>query len=61
MLLGDVLVEFDGTQLNDTADVLALLNNSDRVLKTIKAQIVRGGALVELAIAVGERPNDVNG
>ncbi len=61
VLLGDVLVEFDGTQINDTADVLALLNNSDRVLKTVKAQIVRGGTLVELAIAVGERPNDVNG
>jgi len=61
VLLGDVLVEFDGTRINDTADVLALLNHSDRVLKTVKAQLVRAGALVELAIAVGERPNDVGG
>ena len=60
VLLGDVLVEFDGTRINDTADVLALLNHSDRVLKTVKAQLVRAGALVELAIAVGERPNDVS-
>ncbi len=60
VLLGDVLVEFDGTRINDTADVLALLNHSDRVLKTFKAQLVRAGALVELAIAVGERPNDVS-
>jgi S1-C subfamily serine protease len=55
VLLGDVLVEFDGTLLNDTADVLALLNNSDRVGKTVQLQIVRGGALINLPITVGER------
>ncbi|MBR8832895.1 MAG: trypsin-like peptidase domain-containing protein [Stigonema ocellatum SAG 48.90 = DSM 106950] len=61
VLLGDVLVEFDGTSIKDTADVLGLLNNSDRVGKTIQSRIVRGGALVEIAIAIGERPNDING
>ena len=56
VLLGDVLVKFDGTTVSDTGDVMALLNSSDRVGKTVSVQVVRGGVLVELAIAVGERP-----
>jgi S1-C subfamily serine protease len=56
VLLGDVLVAFDGNSVSDTGDVLALLNNSDRVGKTVSVQIVRGGALIELAIAIGEKP-----
>ncbi len=57
ILLGDVLVSLDSIPISDTGDVLGLLNSSDRVGKTVKVQIVRGGALVELAIAVGERPS----
>ncbi|WP_138505809.1 S1C family serine protease [Nostoc sp. PA-18-2419] len=56
VLLGDVLVTFDGVTVSDTGDVLALLNNSDRIGKAVNVQIVRGGVLVELAIIVGERP-----
>lgn len=56
VLIGDVLVTFDGTLVNDTGDVLALLNSGDRVGKTIKVQLIRAGALVELAIFIGERP-----
>lgn len=56
LLLGDVLVKFDNIAVSDTGDVLALLNNSDRIGKTVPVQIIRGGTLVELAIAVGERP-----
>lgn len=56
VLLGDVLVKFDNIAVSDTGDVLALLNNSDRIGKTVPVQIIRGGALIELAIAVGERP-----
>jgi S1-C subfamily serine protease len=56
VLIGDVLVTFDGTAVNDTGDVLGLLNSSDRVGKPVKVQIVRGGALVELDIVIGERP-----
>jgi S1-C subfamily serine protease len=55
VMLGDVLVGFDGVSVSDTGDVLALLNSGDRVGKTVTLQIVRGGALVELAIAVGEK------
>ncbi len=56
VLLGDVLVTFDGTTVSDTGDVMALLNSSDRVGKTVPVQVIRGGVLVELAIAIGERP-----
>ncbi|MBD2167969.1 PDZ domain-containing protein [Calothrix membranacea FACHB-236] len=56
VLLGDVLVKLDGTTVSDTGDVMALLNSSDRVGKTVPLQVVRGGVLVELAIAIGERP-----
>ncbi|WP_414582438.1 S1C family serine protease [Scytonema sp. PCC 10023] len=56
VLIGDVLVTFDATPVNDTGDVLALLNSGDRVGKTVKVQLLRAGALVELAIVIGERP-----
>ncbi|MEI2578800.1 S1C family serine protease [Scytonema sp. PRP1] len=56
VLIGDVLVTLDGTLVNDTGDVLALLNSGDRVGKTIKVQLIRAGALVELPIFIGERP-----
>ncbi|NEQ19650.1 MAG: PDZ domain-containing protein [Microcoleus sp. SIO2G3] len=56
VLIGDVLVTFDNTPVNDTGDVLALLNSGDRVGKTIKVQLLRAGALVELPIFIGERP-----
>ncbi|MBD2680474.1 MULTISPECIES: S1C family serine protease [Nostoc] len=58
LLLGDVLVTFDGIAVSDTDDVLALLNNSDRIGKLINVQLVRGGALVNLDILIGERPVD---
>ena len=55
VLLGDVLVTVEGHPATDTAEVLGMLS-PDRVGKTINAQILRGGELQELAIAVGERP-----
>jgi S1-C subfamily serine protease len=55
VLIGDVLIALDSTPVSDTGDVLAMLK-SERVGKTISAQIIRGGTLIELAIAVGERP-----
>lgn len=55
VLIGDVLIALDGTSVSDTGDVLAMLV-SERVGKTINAQIIRGGTSIEVAIAVGERP-----
>jgi S1-C subfamily serine protease len=53
--LGDVLVALDGKPVCDIDDVQTFLS-SERVGKVAKASILRGGALVELAIAIGERP-----
>jgi S1-C subfamily serine protease len=55
VLLGDVLVALDGTPVADTTDVLAILG-ADRIGRSIPARIVRGGALTELGLVIGERP-----
>ncbi|HEV2378533.1 MAG TPA: S1C family serine protease [Terriglobia bacterium] len=53
--LGDLFVTLDGSPVRDTDDVQSLLSG-DRIGKPAKASIIRGGALTELAITVGERP-----
>ncbi|GAA6614601.1 S1C family serine protease [Scytonema sp. NUACC26] len=55
VLIGDVIITFDNSVVNDTGDILALLNSGDRVGKAVKLQIIRGGALVELEIVVAEK------
>jgi len=55
VMIGDVLVAINDTSVSDTGDVQAMLG-SQSVGQTLNAQIVRGGALVEVAIAPGERP-----
>jgi S1-C subfamily serine protease len=53
--LGDLLLALDGTPLRDTDDVQSSLTG-DRIGKPAKASIIRGGALAEIVITVGERP-----
>ncbi|BAY82360.1 PDZ/DHR/GLGF domain-containing protein [Calothrix parasitica NIES-267] len=55
ILLGDVLISFDGSTVGDTNDVLGLLNDSSSVGKSVQLQIVRGGELIELNLTVSER------
>jgi len=55
VVLGDVVVALDGTPVRDVGDVQAFLDN-DRIGKTVRASLLRGGRLTELAITVGERP-----
>ena len=55
LLVGDVLLALGGTAVLDPADVLALLE-PDRVGQPLVARLVRGGAVVEATITVGERP-----
>lgn len=55
VMIGDVLVAINDTSVSDTGDVQAMLGPQS-VGQILKAQIVRGGALVEVAIAPGERP-----
>ena len=54
VLIGDVLLAINGTPVSDTSEVQAMLGTQS-VGQTLKAQIVRGGTLIELAIAPGER------
>ncbi|MBF2075596.1 MAG: trypsin-like peptidase domain-containing protein [Synechococcales cyanobacterium C42_A2020_086] len=55
VLIGDVLVRLGDQAITDVSDVYLLLD-PDRVGQPLTAQIVRGGALLDLAITVGERP-----
>jgi len=55
VLIGDVLLSLNGKPVSDTSDVQAMLG-PESVGKTLSVKAMRGGALVELAIAVGERP-----
>lgn len=54
LLIGDVLVSFDGQTLTDTDELQALLGG-ERVGRSVPAQVLRGGAVVELQVTVGER------
>lgn len=55
VLIGDVLLSLDGTPVSDTGDVQVILG-PEGVGKTVNVQLIRGGVLTEVAIAVGERP-----
>ncbi len=54
VLIGDVLIAVDGTPVSDTGDIQAKLG-SKSVGQTLNMQIIRGGALVEVALIIGER------
>jgi S1-C subfamily serine protease len=55
LTLGDVLVGLDGSAVTGIDDVLRHLS-ADRIGKPVKASIIRGGALADALITVGERP-----
>jgi S1-C subfamily serine protease len=55
VIIGDVLLQLDGTPVSDHDDVHAHLG-ADSVGKRLKAAISRGGAGIEVEITVGERP-----
>lgn len=57
VFIGDVLVSLDDQRIEDVHDVLAFLSD-DVAGRTVRASIIRAGALAEVAIAVGERPAD---
>lgn len=56
ILLGDILITFDGARVQDTSEVLAYLNQGQSVNKAVSVQVIRGGELVNLTVTVGERP-----
>jgi len=55
LLIGDVLLQLNGSPVTDTDDVHANLGPAS-VGKKLKASIVRGGDDKEIEITVGERP-----
>jgi S1-C subfamily serine protease len=55
VLVGDVLLEFDGHPVESPEDLLDLLVG-DRVGRQVTIRARRGGAVVDLTVAVGERP-----
>ena len=55
MLVGDVLLEFDGKPIHSSEDLLDLLMG-DRVGRSVTLRTLRGGTPVDLAVTVGERP-----
>ncbi len=55
LVLGDTVVSLGGDAVTELDDLLQLLT-SDRVGTAVPIQIVRGGKLQEVQVAIGERP-----
>ena len=55
ILVGDVLLEFDGQKIESPEDLLDLLLG-DRVGRAVRLKVLRGGTVVEFSVNVGERP-----
>ena len=55
VLVGDVLLAFDGHAVESPEDLLDLLLG-DRVGRQVELRVLRGGALTQLTVTVGERP-----
>ena len=55
VLIGDVLISFDGSPLQSPEDLIRALR-SESIGKTVPMQVVRGGALQMLQVTIGERP-----
>jgi S1-C subfamily serine protease len=55
VLVGDILLEFDGHEIDSPEELLDLLLG-DRVGRAVPLKVLRGGAAVEFSVTVGERP-----
>jgi S1-C subfamily serine protease len=55
VLVGDILLEFDGHAVEAPEELLDLLLG-DRVGKAVPLKVLRGGAPTQLTVTVGERP-----
>jgi S1-C subfamily serine protease len=55
VLVGDLLLDFDGRAIGSPEDLLDLLVG-DRVGREVQLRVMRGGAVSELRVTVGERP-----
>ena len=55
ILVGDVIIEFDGHPVESPLDLLDLLQG-DRIGRASPIKVLRGGAVTDLAVTVGRRP-----
>lgn len=55
LLIGDVIVAFDGEAVQDPEELVTRLRG-DRVGKAVPLTVVRGTALQDVSVTVGERP-----
>ncbi len=55
VLVGDVLIDFDGHAIESPEELLDLLLG-DRVGRSVPLTVLRGGVAATIAVAVGERP-----
>jgi S1-C subfamily serine protease len=55
LLVGDIIVEFDGHPVESPEDLLALLQG-DRVGRTVPVHLLRGGSWHDATVTIGTRP-----
>ncbi len=55
LLVGDIVLDFDAHPIESPEDLLDLLTG-DRVGRNVTLRVLRGGTIVDLTVAVGERP-----
>jgi S1-C subfamily serine protease len=55
LMIGDVLLAIDGTPIGDIDDLQSVLGH-ESVGRQVTSSLIRGGALLQLIITVGERP-----
>ncbi len=55
LLVGDLLLDFDGHALASPEDLLDLLTG-DRVGRRVPLRLLRGGTVTDVTVTVGERP-----
>ena len=57
LLLGDVLITFDGQPVADPAELLAAMS-ADRVGAEVEVGVIRAGRREKVQVTVGERPSE---
>jgi S1-C subfamily serine protease len=55
LIVGDVILDFDGHAVDSPEDLLDLLRG-DRVGRSVPLRVLRGGHVTDVNVAVGERP-----
>jgi S1-C subfamily serine protease len=56
LLVGDVIVAFDGNAIQDGEELVTWLRG-DRVGKAVPLTVIRGAAALDVTVTVGERPS----